>query len=282
MSGSSDKKVHCAVFSALYNPWLDILINGQEKTWISEDLPKNLTVTHYHGIPIPKFFRIMDDLRSKLRFTNRWLDYLLRFFEYILFFPFIAIVPNAQISQRVDFRYDSIQINFPDFFNTTRSKLLGVMKNFLNETSDDFLLVTTSSSYIVPSKLMELVDSLSDSDVIVGSMPYKDANFLSGSNILFSRNLVERILQNRRSWDPTLLNDLGLGKLLKKMQVDLKSKPLKNISSLEILQNTSDIELRDFYHFRLKSQQTLGSDKLRNDVAIFHALHKRIMELKIY
>ena len=281
MNGSSDKKVHCAVLSALYPPWLDIIINGQEKTWISADLPKNFTVTHYHGVPIPKYLRIIDDLRSKLRFTNRWLDYILRLFEYILYSPFMAIVPSARISKLVDFKYPSIQINFPDFYNTTRNKMFGVMKNFLNETSDDFLLITTSSSYIVPSKLMELVDTLSESDVIVGSEPYKDATFLSGSNILYSRSLVKRILQNRRAWDPTLLNDLGLGKLLKKMQVDFKSLTLKNISSLEVLQNTSDSELKDFYHFRLKSQQTLGSDKLRNDVSIFHALHKRITELKI-
>ena len=123
---------------------------------------------------------------------------------------------------------------------------------------------------------MEFVEELSDSVAIVGSKPYEAANFLSGSNILFSRNLVEKIVKNRIKWDPTLLNDLGLGKLLKKLQVEMKSIPLKNISSLEGLQNISDIELKDFYHFRLKSQQRLGSDKLRNDVAIFHALHKRI------
>ena len=280
MNCSSDKKVHCAVYSALYQPWLDIIINGQEKTWISVDLPKNFTVAHYHGIPIPKYLRIVDDLRSKFRFTNRWVDYFLRFFEYILFFPFLAVAPDARISKRVDFRFDSIQINFPDFFNTTRSKHLGIMKYFLNETSDDFLLFTTSSSYIVTSRLMEFVEELSDSVAIVGSKPYEAANFLSGSNILFSRNLVEKIVKNRIKWDPTLLNDLGLGKLLKKLQVEMKSIPLKNISSLEGLQNISDIELKDFYHFRLKSQQRLGSDKLRNDVAIFHALHKRITEQK--
>ena len=276
MNGSSHKKVHCAVCSALYQPWLDIIRDGQEKTWISGDLPNNLTVTHYHGIPIPKYLRIVDNLRSKFRFTNRWVDYFLRFFEYILFFPFLSIVPEARISKRVDFRFDSIQINFPDFYNTTRTKTLGIMKHFLNETSDDFLLITTSSSYIVTSRLMEFVEELSDSVAIVGSKPYESATFLSGSNILFSRNLVEKIIKNRIKWDPTLLNDLGLGKLLKKLQVEMKSIPLKNISSLEGLQNISDIELKDFYHFRLKSQQRLGSDKLRNDVAIFHALHKRI------
>ena len=280
MNGSSHKKVHCAVYSALYQPWLDIIRDGQEKTWISGDLPKNLTVTHYHGIPMPKYLRIVDNLRSKFRFTNRWVDYFLRFFEYILFFPFLSIVPEARISKRVDFRFDSIQINFPDFYNTTRTKILGIMKHFLNETSDDFLLITTSSSYIVTSRLMEFVEELSDSVAIVGSKPYEAANFLSGSNILFSRNLVEKIVKNRIKWDPTLLNDLGLGKLLKKLQVEMKSIPLKNISSLEGLQNISDIELKDFYHFRLKSQQRLGSDKLRNDVAIFHALHKRITEQK--
>ena len=280
MLNSVGKKVHCAVYGALYQPWLDITRDGQEKTWISGDLPKNLTVTHYHGIPIPKYLRIVDNLRSKFRFTNRWVDYFLRFFEYILFFPFLTIVPEARISKRVDFRFDSIQINFPDFFNTTRTKILGIMKHFLNETSDDFLLITTSSSYIVTSRLMEFVEALSDSVAIVGSKPYESATFLSGSNILFSRNLVEKIIKNRIKWDPTLLNDLGLGKLLKKLQVEMKSIPLKNISSLEGLQNISDIELKDFYHFRLKSQQRLGSDKLRNDVAIFHALHKRITEQK--
>lgn len=281
MNVSSDKKVHCAVYSALYQPWLDIIINGQEKTWISADLPKNFTIAHYHGIPIPKYLRIVDDLRLKFRFTNRWVDYFLRFFEYILFFPFLAIAPDARISKRVDFRFDSIQINFPDFYNTTRTKMLGVMKYFLNETSDDFLLFTTSSSYIVPSRLMEFVEALPDSVEIVGSKPYAAATFISGSNLLLSRNLVENIMKNRRKWDPTLLNDVGLGKFLNKLQVEMNFIPLMNISSLEILQNTSDTELKLYYHFRLKSQQTIGSNKLRNDITIFHALHKRITELKI-
>ena len=280
MNGLSDKKVHCAVYSALYQPWLDIIINGQEKTWISVNLPKNFTVAHYHGIPLPKYLRIMDELRSKFRYKNRWLDYILRFFEFILYSPFMAIVPSARISKLVNFKYPSIQIDFPDFYNTTRSKMLGIMNYFLNETSDDFLLLTTSSSYIVPSKLMEIIDSLSESAVILGSKPYKDATFLSGSNILFSRSLVMKILKNRRAWDPTILNDLGLGKLMIKLHIEIKSLPLKSISSLEILQNTSDSELKLYYHFRLKSQQTIGSDKLRNDVAIFHALHKRITEQK--
>ena len=162
-----------------------------------------------------------------------------------------------------------------------RWKILGIMKYFIEETNDNYLFLTSSSSYVNPEILMESLENLRDEEHCVGALSYSGANFPAGSNRLFTRKLVMRILKNRRLWDATLVEDLALGKLLLKIGIETKFIELISIANLEELRTIPISKLLSNYHFRLKSQEIKGSDARRNDVAIFHALHKKIIEVKL-
>lgn len=255
-------------------------MKGQEQTWINEELPEGFSVIHAHGSPVKSIFGFFDDTRARLRWKNKYLDYLIRFFEYPLTFPLLLHVPSWRPSKLISVKYDAIHLNFPDFYNGMRWKILGIMKYFIEQTNDNFLFLTSSSSYVNPEILMESLENLRDEEQCVGALSYLGAHFPGGSNRLFTRKLVLRIIKNRKLWDATLIEDLALGKLLLKLGVETKFIELISIANLEELGTIPTSKLLNNYHFRLKSQEIMGSDVRRNDVTIFHALHKRIMEVK--
>jgi len=65
------KSLLCAVGHGLYTPWLDILKNGQEKTWLKDPIPSNLELIHFHGTPVGKTLQAWDKAHEKLRWSNR-------------------------------------------------------------------------------------------------------------------------------------------------------------------------------------------------------------------
>lgn len=275
-----EKSILCGVVNALYPPWIEIIKNGQEKTWLSEELPIRCEFIHFHGTPINKKFMYFDIFRSRMRFKNKFIDYGMRLFEYLFFAPFLLYVPRNSPSKYLETRIKEINIDEPDFYATVRWKLIGIMDYFINETNHDFLFLTTSSSYIVPTKLLSIIDELPEGDVYAGGYPYETAEFVSGSNRILSRSLVVKVLKYRRKWDPTLLEDVALGKLIRGLGVFPIFYPLKNISSLNELRKIGGSEILNNYHFRLKSQRIAGSDLIRDDVEIMLELHNIVRKLK--
>ena len=274
-----ERSILCGVVNALYPPWIEIVKEGQEKTWLSEELLIRCEFVHFHGSPINRNFMYFDIFRSRMRFKNSFVDYGFRFLEYFMYAPFLLYVPKSFSSKKLVTRTKAINIAEPDFYATVRWKLIGVMDYFINQTSHDFLFLTTSSSYIIPAKLVSFIDELPDGDVYAGGLPYEAAEFVSGSNRIFSRSLVIKILKNRRKWDPTVLEDVALGKLIKGLGVVPNFSPLTNIGSLDELRKMGNSEILKSYHFRLKSQRFAGSDLIRDDVEIMHELHNRVKKL---
>ena len=137
-------------------------------------------------------------------------------------------------------------------------------------------MLTTSSSYINTKKLENFVNSLPEKGVYVGSLPYPGARFVSGSNRILSRDVVEVLYENRMSWKIGTIEDLELGRLIKlHLDINPTTVPIVNIESLEQLENLDHKILYSNYHFRLKS----GTLKNRNDVQIMEALHKKLLNI---
>ena len=123
---------------------------------------------------------------------------------------------------------------------------------------------------------MEYIQGLPESNVYAGGVPYKDAEFISGSNRILSRDLVNRIIQNSNKFNPTIIEDVALGKLVSALGVKRISFPLMNISTLEDLSGLKYGFLSNHYHFRLKS----GPLNARNDAKIMLKLHRILLEGK--
>lgn len=261
----------CAISHGLYPPWVEILKEGQEKTWLLKRTPNNIEIVHFHGIKVSPFFMRIDQLHERIRWSNRHSYQVLKSVDNLLFSPLKNFLPNVEASKELNCRHPALCVRFPDTYVTYRWKLLGLMNYFFTQTSHDFLFTTTTASYINLPVLSELIDKFAPGDLYFGALPYEGAGFVSGSNRVFSRLTVKKILLGKSHWEPGVIEDLAVGQLLSKIGVQPKYIPLVNIASLSELENFKAQDFNANYHFRLKS----GPNSNRNDVAIMKALHSK-------
>ena len=266
------KTLLCAVSHGLYPPWIEILKNGQEKTWISEPIPTNIEVLHYHATPVSPTFQKLDKIHEKIRWSSRYMHRLQSLLDTLILFPLYGYVPKAEISEMLVVNPKAIHISFPDTYLTFRWKFLGLLQYFINSTTHDFLLTTTSSSYINLQVLSTNISSLRSENLYYGAQPYEGADFISGSNRIISRDIALKILAMKRHWPSGTIEDVAVGQLLAKAGITPNFIPLNNIETLEELNAKTDVFLRQNYHYRVKA----GTNFERGDVEIMKALHTRL------
>ena len=272
-SSSGNLKVLCALSHGLYEPWLGILKEGQQKTWLDQDFPEGFELIHFHGTPGGKLLQELDRIHEKLRWKNRWLALALRILDMVFLYPLFSYIPRYENSKLLSDSRRVIHIKFPDTYSTYRWKFLALLKYFIDETNSDFLFVTSTASYVQPNLVLDFASTLPLENVYAGAEPYPGANFISGSNRIISRALAKQVLENRRYWSIGIIEDLALTNLIKAKGNELITFPIRNISSLAELDLLTDSDLTSSYHFRLKSFQ--GKDRL--DATIMKRLHLRIL-----
>lgn len=258
----------CAISHGLYSPWIDILKDGQEETWLRHPVPSNIEIVHFHSTPVSNFLYKLEHLHEYLRWSVKHGGRILRLIDNSILGALIGYVPSISKSEYLETRHPSLHIHFPDLYMTFRWKELSLMKYFLNNTKHDFLLMTTTSSYINLKNLSHRITLFPSGDLYFGAQPYPDANFVSGSNRILSRETVRKVISSKRHFEPGIIEDVALGRLLKSLGIDPIFIPIINIPDLKTLNDLDEDTFRDNYHFRLKS----GLNSNRNDVEIMKAL----------
>jgi hypothetical protein len=276
--GKSDTsaKVLCAISHGLYEPWLSILREGQQPTWLSIKFPENFKVLHYHGTPVRPFVQHMDRLHEKIRWKNRYVASLLCFFDNLVLAPLLYFIPKNQQSKMLPSVGKVIHIKFPDTYLTYRWKFLSLLNYFVYETNSDFLFVTSTASYVQPDQVIKFVNRIPDTSTYAGAEPYEGAGFISGSNRIISREIALQVLQTRRRWKPGVIEDIEFTRLIVANGNKLMTFPIVNIDSISKLSKTPDALIKNNYHFRLKSLE--GTN--RNDISIMKLLHQRVLQLQ--
>lgn len=274
---ASSPSVLCAISHGLYRPWIDILHSGQEKTWLQVQRPAGLQVIHFHGTPMGDIGIKLDVLHERIRWSTRSKARLLRFFDFIVCAPLILYRAKYSDSKLLKTADPVIHIWFPDSYLTYRWKELALFDYFIKETDCEFLFITSTSSYVNPRRLVEFISLLPKTSVYTGAIPYVDAQFVSGSNRILSRDVVQKILDNALRFDPTIIEDVALGQLIEKLNVERQGFPISNIATLDDLTCFPKNDLESSYHFRLKS----GKLNNRNDVEIMLALHEKLSKMEV-
>jgi len=267
-------KILVALFHGLYEPWLNILHQGQAKTWIQLSRPSEIQVVNFHSTKLNALGWRFDRLHEYLRWKNRWYAYVLRIFDRLIGFPMIFYTPTYSKSDKLTTNDLAVHVHFPDSYQFMRWKDLSVLKYFLTETSADFIFMSTTSSYLLPQKLLEVVRSLPREGIYAGVNPYEGANFAAGNNRLISRDVAELILKQRYRFDPGIIEDRAMGEMLKRMKIEFHPLPSLHLTSENQLNQISNTELLSHFHVRVKS----GLFQKRNDVSLMHAVHRRILE----
>jgi len=267
-----NKTALCVIGLGIYPPWIDILESGQQNTWLSNPRPDSIQILHAHGRPLIKLGGSFDRIHEGFRWRSKISNRLLRIFDSIILFPFIFHIPSWKFGTGLKVKDPTVVINTPDTIVTLRWKELGFFNYFLQNSSSDFLVTTTNSSYINLGNLQKLLNSLPGHSLYYGAEPFENAGFVSGSFRIFSRDTVELIVRQRMFWGAALLEDVSLGRLLKKNGIDPVFQPICTFDSEESVREAPCKELESQVHFRLKS----GGYENRQDVRLMKLLHSRI------
>jgi hypothetical protein len=270
------QKVLISVAHSLKEPWFSIFRDGSAVTWIETELPNGFDLVHFHGLKLSRFWTSWDSLHEKIRWTNRWVAAPLRWFDLLLGFPFLNYIPPVDTSSELTTKNLSLRVKCKDVYQFLRWKDLAVLEYFVNQTSADYLFMTTNNSYVNFNKLNSLIETLSPLSLYGGVKAYEGATFAAGNNRILSRDVAIAILKNRRSFSSGYIEDVAMGALATKLGFKFQELRSLVVGSLAQLDETSDSDLSSNFHFRVKS----GSITSRNDVEIMLKLHKRLLVLE--
>jgi len=272
----ADKQLLISVAHSLKEPWITIFREGSQKTWLQTPLPSEFILVHFHGLTLSNFWNKWDAVHEKVRWKNRWVAAPLRWFDELVAFPFLNVIPSVKPSAALENTSSSFEINCKDTYQFLRWKDLAILKYFVENTSADYIFMTTNNSYVNFVKLVQLMDSLPPNSFYGGVVPYNGANFAAGNNRFLSRDVAEQVLRNRKWFSAGDIEDVALGKIATGLGFPFR--PLKSLvlQSLQDLESASDEELLDNFHFRVKS----GPITSRNDVSIMLKLHSRLNGLR--
>lgn len=265
-------KILCLISHGLYEPWLRIYEDGQKETWLKDEQPAGFQVAHFHGTPVSALGRVFDKVHERIRWSNRFGATSLKIFDSALSFPFRNLLPNVTTSELLKARDPVLHVHQPDMYCTYKWKEVGVFSYVLANFNFDYVFTTTTSSYIRPRKLMEVLENQPRDGFYAGMIPYVGANFASGSNRIFSRDLIEIIVAERKSINSAVIEDVSIADLLRKHNVAPIPLSGLNLSEASDIDTLTTDEIESNYHFRLKS----GTLANRMDVELFHQLHDRV------
>lgn len=266
-------KVLVIVEHGLYSPWREILLDGQLPTWANSK--KNIDVVHGHGRTVFKAGHEIDQFLYSVRLHRlRWLATGFVLLERLWKFPlnlgrWSPIVIEKTIPKT---NAPAWEVQMPDLAVLQAHKTLSLLMHALNYDYD-YVVTTTSGSYIDLEAMYEKISQLPRSRVISGrfvSMP-EGGFFPSGAFRIFSIDVLRHVKLVRASCNHWIPEDVALGRLLDDPSyvfIDMPSIDLPNIQEID---GYSKSDLNGIVHFRCKS----GSLRSRGDSEIMLALHRK-------
>jgi hypothetical protein len=257
-------------------PWIDIAKNGQAKTWLEIELvDEDVKVIHFYGIVGGGLIRFLDTLHEKLRWHSRAANLTLRIVDRFVSWPLLNWVPSARPSKLLESAQSEIQCRVFDTFLTLRWKQLAAYRYIKENYDFDFIYETNTSSYVDPIKLFERIKVFQSSNLYAGNKPYPEAKFFSGANRLMSRDALSLLVSKRYKWDPSLLEDVAIGKVFENIDVDILQLPSLILTNMQDVTKLTESDIKYHHHYRLKSFESAR----RNDVELMKQLHLRIKDV---
>lgn len=253
----------------LYPEFISLAREGQGSTWLNEIRPSNVKLIHYYGVPGGKWIQFLDRLHEKLRWQSRTAHYLLRFSMQLLSLPFLWMIPRTSPALHLGLQDDEIQCHVIDTLFTLRWKQLAIYKFVSNNYDFRYIYDTNASSYVDVTNLLSQISKFSDSPLYAGNVPLK--GFISGANRFFDDFSIQLILKNKVSWNPALLEDVALGKLMKSLGVKMTELDSVVVSTIEETNAIEETMFETNFHFRTKS--VLGNQ--RSDALLMRIIQDR-------
>ena len=274
----SSDKLMVVVGAVRHEPWQSMILLGQANTWMPEALDSGIPVRLSHGNGLSRVGRWLDDFHERWRWHART-QRLVPVVDNALGRPFRQKIQQVTTGVFPGTNVVAWQQRIPDYYALQRWKIIGSCVAALKEEFD-YLYFTTASSYVRPKALIKVVQGLPTSGVYAGTSMIEGRTgeaFVSGASRILSRDFVEFLVRNRRSYANDVMEDVGMGRMAREFGIGLQSLNSLNIASEAELDALSDEEISRHFHFRLKSVR----DGKRDDIHIMRRLHDRVHALEM-
>lgn len=259
------------------DPWLSITRDGQLPSWKKSKF-QNFSVVYFFS-SATKLTTALSTFVEWLRWNKyRYASYAIQLFLLISFRPWIRYIPTGTLVDQSESKINALalKVNIPELISTMRWKKLAFLKYFLEETSADFVIISTASSILNMDLIVEILSKLKNTDqpLYGGKIHHnhKVQDFASGSFTVLNRKSAALLLENTLLMPVHTNDDISFGMAFERLgiqPIDMKS---LDFASLEMLREVPRNVLSEVPHFRLKSGP-LGS---RGDVEIMRELCEEI------
>lgn len=264
----------------LHEPWWSISVNGQLETWLKDaQLDPRVEVRHSHGQRLGRLGQSLDRAHERIRWSahgRKWIPLL----DNAWGRPLRDWRPQVKVGTWADRDQTAWSQKMPDLYALQRWKVVSSLSKALEEPDWNYVYFTTASSYVRLEPLLIRIDALPSSRVLAGTEMTEGTTlerFVSGANRVFSRDVVDLIVANRKHYSNDVMEDVGVSRLATSLGIPITAWPSLNLTSIEELEATSDDVLKHHHHFRLRSE----SRGRRLDVTLMRALHARLVDLEI-
>lgn len=285
-----DKDLLVVVGHAMRMPWTDILYRGQCQTWLKDYSSNNFNILHIYGNPPNKVLRKFEKIDEIIRLNFSYLNFIRKLYLNPIYFWLHRKQIYTKATKLQSTNMPALEISIIDINPLVMFKILTTLEWFVNTTDYTHMYVTTTSSYLRYNKLTQHLNNIKSPLDFCGTILKHDGiNFISGANRLFSRNVAEQILINKEKLDLFIPEDVAISKLVSSLGYSFIDLPTKNIDSEQKLSELSSTDLKNNFHFRLKSTGSLRAFNMvnatsdekvkRNDVTLMHMLHERFSKI---
>jgi hypothetical protein len=256
-----------------YQPWLEILENGQLKTWMASK--SSTRIINVFGLAMKSRIKDIDQRIYYLRWSRvKFIAYLALILEAGVkkFFPLDKCRPN------INFHLDGStnefwEVQMPDSLLLQGVKNVSVFRKSL-ELDFDFLVTTITSSYLNVALLEDALSRISPTRFLGGRIEKSgEMEYQQGSFRVYSRDVVNKLVENSHRYKHWKIEDIAMGDLVSKYYTLFSSLPNCTLESLADVESLTQGDLKNTISYRCKSIE--GNKRI--DSQIMKVLHKRIL-----
>lgn len=245
-----EPKILVLILAIDKDPWRRIEVEGQGPTWRSSQ-PENIEIMRYIGVGRQNlFWKIL----NKLWMINQGIQALTggkhspRLLNLVL-------RRNQQFEYKISQDDKEIVTTVPDLYSLIGMKTIEAFTASIQNLDFDYIYRTNVSSYVDLTQLNEFIRNKPRSGYYAGAIgAHQGIKFASGCGYFLSRDVVNKVLENRDLWDHNLIDDVSLGKLLtKELNIEVQGVERIDLDTINFSMVQIKSKSQSVFHYRCKA-----------------------------
>lgn len=169
---------------------------------------------------------------------------------------------------------------FPTFsgWDSLLHKTLSALNHAIETIEFDFVVRTAPTSLWNPKVLREKLSSVDSHNSAFGTVrKLGSKDYIEGSNIIFSREIAFRLVDNIDKLNFGIIDDVSIGEALSALKILKVDWPRPRLESIWDFHDSRYGDFSQIYTFRCRSSQPYNEKTLRKEVKNLQKLHKLLL-----